>query len=126
MDKFVRTGIVTLAGTVALGTAGLAIASANDNDAPVKREDTSVPWMQDTDDNDDLTPDDDTATGASTPSRASVRSVASAPSKVSARSAASAPSKVSARSVASASSKASAQSAASAPSNDSASSGNSN
>lgn len=61
MDKFVRAGIVTLAGTVALGTAGFAVANASagsqDKDPAAKREDTSTSWVQSTDLDDD--PHDD-------------------------------------------------------------------
>ena len=62
MHKLVRTGIVTLAGTVVLGTAGVAIAGgaqADDQDKIVKREDTSTSWVQSTNLDDD--PDDDLA-----------------------------------------------------------------
>ena len=62
MHKLVRTGIVTLAGTVVLGTAGVAIAGsaqADDQDKVVKREDTSSSWVQSTNLDDD--PDDDQA-----------------------------------------------------------------
>ena len=62
MHKLVRTGIVTLAGTVVLGTAGVAIAGgaqAKDGDKVVKREDTSSSWVQSTNLDDD--PDDDLA-----------------------------------------------------------------
>ena len=62
MHKLVRTGIVTLAGTVVLGTAGVAIAGsaqAKDGDPVVKREDTSSSWVQSTNLDDD--PDDDQA-----------------------------------------------------------------
>ena len=51
MHKLVRTGIVTLAGTVVLGTAGVAIAGsaqASDYDKVIKREDTSSSWVQST------------------------------------------------------------------------------
>lgn len=73
MDKFVRTGIVTLAATVALGTAGFAVASANadspDTKPVVKREDTSSSWVQsanvDDDPNDD--PQDDASGRADSP-----------------------------------------------------------
>lgn len=63
MDKLVRTGIVTLAATVALGAAGFAVAGAStvEPDPVVKREDTSTSWVQSTDvdvDDDDLRDDD--------------------------------------------------------------------
>lgn len=55
MDKFVRTAVVALAGTVALGTAGIAVANAQtaDDDPVIKREDTSSSWVQSTTDPDD-------------------------------------------------------------------------
>ena len=68
MHKLVRTGIVTLAGTVVLGTAGVAIAGgaqAKDGDPVVKREDTSSSWVQSTnldDDPDDKAGQDDSPT----------------------------------------------------------------
>ena len=68
MHKLVRTGIVTLAGTVVLGTAGVAIAGtdqASDHDKVVKREDTSTSWVQSTNLDDD--PDDDQAGKADGP-----------------------------------------------------------
>ena len=67
MHKLVRTGIVTLAGTVVLGTAGVAIAGgaqAKDGDKVVKREDTSTSWVQSTNLDDD--PDDDQADSPTT------------------------------------------------------------
>ena len=67
MHKLVRTGIVTLAGTVVLGTAGVAIAGsaqASDHDKVIKREDTSSSWVQSTNLDDD--PDDDRADSPTT------------------------------------------------------------
>lgn len=73
MHKLVRTGIVTLAGTVVLGTAGVAIAGgaqAKDGDPVVKREDTSTSWVQSTNLDDD--PDDDQAGTADSPTHHTV------------------------------------------------------
>jgi len=73
MHKLVRTGIVTLAGTVVLGTAGVAIAGgaqAKDGDKVVKREDTSTSWVQSTNLDDD--PDDDQAGKADSPTHHTV------------------------------------------------------
>lgn len=64
MHAYVRTGIVALAGTVAFGTAGFAVANAGSEtgvttavkDTVVKREDTSSAWVQSTNLDDD--PDD--------------------------------------------------------------------
>ena len=67
MHKLVRTGIVTLAGTVVLGTAGVAIAGsaqASDHDKVIKREDTSSSWVQSTNLDDD--PDDGQADSPTT------------------------------------------------------------
>lgn len=62
MKTSVRAGIVTVAATVALGTAGFAVASAGTTDTKdpvVKREDTASSWTQSTnvDDDDDLRDD---------------------------------------------------------------------
>ena len=61
MKTLVRAGIVTVAATVGLGTAGFAVASAADTQEPVvvKREDTSSSWTQSTDVDDDLDDLDD-------------------------------------------------------------------
>ncbi|MET0953775.1 MAG: hypothetical protein ABWX57_10825 [Aeromicrobium sp.] len=68
MNRFVRTGIVTLAGTVALGTAGFFVAGAaqaDDHDPVVKREDTASSWVQSTNLDDD--PQDDRGTDDDSP-----------------------------------------------------------
>ncbi len=64
MNTFIRAGIVTVAATVGLGTAGFAVATAStssDTREPVvvKREDTSTSWTQTTDLDDDLRDDVD-------------------------------------------------------------------
>ncbi|MBD8605935.1 hypothetical protein IFT73_03640 [Aeromicrobium sp. CFBP 8757] len=63
MNTFIRTGIVTVAATVGLGTAGFAVATAStSSDTPepvVKREDTSTSWTQSTDLDDDVRDDVD-------------------------------------------------------------------
>ena len=67
MNGIVKTGIVAVAGSVALGTVGVVIAStANaDDDPALKREDTSSSWvtpaLDDNDDNDDDSPTTNTA-----------------------------------------------------------------
>lgn len=60
MNKLVRTGIVSVAATVALGTAGFAVANAATGtpDPVAKRDDTSTSWTQSTDADDDLRDDD--------------------------------------------------------------------
>ncbi len=66
MNTYLRAGIVTLAATVGLGTAGLAVANAGTEpqEPLVKREDTSSSWTQSTNlDDDDLRDDlDDSPT----------------------------------------------------------------
>lgn len=65
MKTYVRTGIVVLAGSVAFGTAGFAVANASGStddrtpqDTVVKREDTATSWVQSTDLDDDPSDDD--------------------------------------------------------------------
>ena len=77
MNTFIRAGIVTVAATVGLGTAGFAVATAStssDTREPVvvKREDTSTSWTQTTDLDDDLRDDvdDDSPTVDTVPTTA--------------------------------------------------------
>ena len=98
MNTFVRTGIITVATTVGLGTAGFAVASAAPSQDPVvKREDTSSSWVQSTHlDDDDLRDDVDdsptvntlptgstapTAQTVSTTTNHTVKTVASTPTR---------------------------------------------
>jgi hypothetical protein len=72
MHTLVRTGIVAVAGSVAIGTAGFALAgaTAKDADPVVKREDTSSSWVQSANVDDD--PDDDQAGRADSPTHHTV------------------------------------------------------
>ena len=59
MKTSIRTGIVAAAGAVALGTVGFgAAALAADDNVKVKRDDTTVGWVQSTDVDDDPGSDD--------------------------------------------------------------------
>ncbi|KAA1376501.1 hypothetical protein [Aeromicrobium fastidiosum] len=79
MKTLVRAGIVTVAATVGLGTAGFAVASASTADTQepvvVKREDTSSSWTQSTDVDDDLRDDLDDVDGVDSPTGSTVNTV---------------------------------------------------
>lgn len=56
MNTLIRSGIVTVAGAVAVGALGIGVASvaqADDNDPVLKREDTSSSWVVPSADTDD-------------------------------------------------------------------------
>lgn len=94
MDKLVRTGIVTLAGTVALGTAGFFVAGAQADDRSdpvVKREDTSTSWVQSTNVDDD--PDDGRGADDDSPTTHTADTENTAPTKNTAHTVNTAPTK---------------------------------
>ncbi|MEV7396813.1 hypothetical protein [Aeromicrobium sp. NPDC092404] len=103
MHKLVRTGIVTLAGTVVLGTAGVAIAGtaqADDRDTVAKREDTSTTWVQSTNLDDDPEDDDQAKAGqADSPTNHTVNTKNTAPTKNTANTKNTAPTKNTAKTV---------------------------
>jgi hypothetical protein len=82
MKTSVRAGIVTVAATVALGTAGFAVASADSQEPVVKREDTASSWTQSTnvDDDDDLRDDSVGDTAGDSPTN-TANTVNTAPTK---------------------------------------------
>ncbi len=88
MKTSVRTGIVAVAGAVALGTIGFGASAIADGDdaATLKRDDTTTGWVQSTDLDDDPDGDDVQRGGADSQTltnntRNTVQTVKTAPTK---------------------------------------------
>ena len=84
MNLSIRTGIVAVAGTLALGTAGFAVSAASaddDRDPALKREDTATSWTVPAADDTDDDRDRDGVTNGTQQTRGTAQTVKTAPTK---------------------------------------------